>query len=90
MGDFALVTSAWAEQEEGSGELGVQSDGAAGLTLGRSQTGQAAGKGKQEKGPFLAPKPVIFNYNPTTFPTQKSEARTSVKKPRILTVFQML
>lgn len=74
----------------GAGSQGVQADGAAGLTLGCSQTGQAAGKGKQEKGPFLAPKPVIFNYNPTTFSTQKSEARTSLKKPCILTVFQML
>lgn len=52
----------------------------AGLSLGHPQTGQAAGKDKWEKGPFLAPKSVIFNYNPTIFSTQKFQARTTWKK----------
>lgn len=72
------------------GSQGVQSDGGAALMSGHPQTGQAAGKGKPEKEPFLAPKSVIFSYNPTTFPTQQSQARTSLKKPCISTMFQML
>lgn len=71
------------------GSQGVQPDWGARLTWGHPQTRQAAGRGKQEKGPFLAPKSAIFNYNPTTFPTQKTQARTSLEKPCISTMFQM-
>lgn len=73
--------------ERGEGSQGVQSDGKARFTLEHPQ--QAAGKGKQEKGTFLAPKSVIFTCNPTMFPTQKSQARTCLKKPCISITFLM-
>lgn len=71
--------------ERGEGSQGVQSDGKARFTLEHPQKG--AGKGRQEKGPFLAPKSVSFTCNPTMFSTQKSQARTCLKKPCISIVF---
>lgn len=71
--------------ERGEGSQAVQSDGKAGFTLEYPQ--QAAGKSRQERGPFLAPKSIIFTCFPTVFPTQKSQARTCLKKLCISTRF---
>lgn len=73
--------------ERGEGSQAVQSDGKAAFTLEHPQ--QAAGKSRHEREPFLASKSMIFTCIPTVFLTQKSQARTCLKKPCISTRFLM-